>query len=221
MVTQTIANGSTLSGVVNWRAVYDKNGDKVEDDPGSIQFLVDGKEVLSEINPPFGDTVGFWASTTVSNGPHTFQVRALNDSGTLLATNTVTATVNNRTSPPPPPPPSSTGAVTQTIANGSTLSDVVNWRAVYDKNGDKVEDDPGSIAVPRRRQGQVLSEESTRRLATPSAIWASTTVSNGSHTFEVRALNDSGTLLATNTVTATVNNQTHRRHRRRRVRRVR
>ena len=30
--------------------VYDKNGDKVEDDPGSIQFLVDGKLVLTEIN---------------------------------------------------------------------------------------------------------------------------------------------------------------------------
>ena len=70
-------------------------------------------------------------------------MRALNDTGTLLATNTITATVNNHT--PPPPPPSSTGAVTQTIANGSTISSLDNWRAVYDANGDGVEDDPGSI----------------------------------------------------------------------------
>ena len=42
-----------------------------------------------------------------------------------------------------PPPPSSTGSVTQTIANGTTITNLVNWRAVYDKNGDKVEDDPG------------------------------------------------------------------------------
>ena len=55
-VRQTIANGSTVANLVNWRAVYDKNGDGTEDDPGSIQFLVDGNQVLSEINPPFGDT---------------------------------------------------------------------------------------------------------------------------------------------------------------------
>ena len=68
----------------------------VEDDPGTIEFLVDGKQVLTEINPPFGDSFAD-GSITVSNGQHTFQVRALNDSGTLLATNTVTATVNNQT----------------------------------------------------------------------------------------------------------------------------
>ena len=67
-----------------------------EDDPGSIQFLVDGKQVLSEINAPFGDTFAI-GSITVGNGQHTFQVRALNDSGTLLATNTVTATIATAT----------------------------------------------------------------------------------------------------------------------------
>ena len=53
---------------MNWHAVYDANGDKVEDDPGSVQFLVDGTQVLSELNPPFGDTAGFWASTSVKDG---------------------------------------------------------------------------------------------------------------------------------------------------------
>ena len=200
-MTQTIANGSTVANLVNWRAVYDKNGDGTEDDPGSIQFLVDGNQVLSEINPPFGDTFAN-GTITVSNGQHTFQVRALNDSGTLLATNTITATIGTGT--PPPPPPSSTGAVTQTIANGSTVANLVNWRAVYDKNGDGTEDDPGSIQF-LVDGNQVLSEINPPFGDTFAN--GTITVSNGQHTFQVRALNDTSTLLATNTVTATVNNQ--------------
>ena len=75
-MTQTIANGATLSGAVNWRAVYDRNGDGSEDDPGKIEFRVDGNLVLTERLIPFGDTPGFWASTSVPDGQHTFQVRA-------------------------------------------------------------------------------------------------------------------------------------------------
>ena len=73
-------------------------------------------------------------------------MRAVNGSGTVLAKNTVTATVANTTTPPPP---SSTGSITQTIANGATVKGVVNWRAVYDGNGDKVEDDPGTVELRR------------------------------------------------------------------------
>ena len=203
-VTQTIANGATVASLVNWRAVYDRNGDGTEDDPGSIQFLVDGNQVLSEINPPFGDTFANGTITT-SNGQHTFQVRALNDSGTLLATNTVTATIGSGTPPPPPPPPSSTGAVTQTIANGATVASLVNWRAVYDRNGDGTEDDPGSIQF-LVDGNQVLSEINPPFGDTFAN--GTITTSNGQHTFQVRALNDSGTLLATNTVTATIGSGT-------------
>ena len=197
-VTQTIVNGSTVSGVANWRAVYDKNGDKVEDDPGSMQFVVDGKVVLTEINTPFGDTDGFWASTSVANGAHTFEVRAVNDSGTVIAKNTVTATVSNGAQPAP------SSAVTQTIVNGSTVSGVANWRAVYDKNGDKVEDDPGSMQFVV--DGKVVLTEINTPFGDTDGFWASTSVANGAHTFEVRAVNDSGTVIAKNTVTATVSN---------------
>ena len=145
-------------------------------------------------------------------------MRALNESGTLLAKNTVTATVANQTSPPPPPPSGSTGVVTQTIAGGATLSGVVNWRAVYDENGDKVEDDPGSMRVLVDGNGR--PDRGVDPFGDTAGFWASTSVSNGPHTFEVRALNESGTLLAKNTVTATVTNRPHHRHRRRRVRRV-
>ena len=204
-VTQTIANGATLTNLNNWRAVYDANGDGKEDDPGSIQFLIDGTQVLSEINAPFGDTFANGTITT-SNGQHTFQVRALNDTGTLLASNTITATITTTTPPPPPPPPpSSTGKVTQTIANGATLTNLNNWRAVYDANGDGKEDDPGSI--------QFLID-GTQVLSEINAPFGDTfangtiTTSNGQHTFQVRALNDTGTLLASNTITATITSQT-------------
>ena len=95
-MTQTIAGGATLSGVVNWRAVYDENGDKVEDDPGSIAFLVDGTGRPDRGGLPFGDNSGFWASTSVSDGSHTFEVRAVNGTAPI-AKNTVTATVANTT----------------------------------------------------------------------------------------------------------------------------
>ncbi len=201
-VTQTIANGSTIAGIVNWRAVYDQNGDGSEDDPGKIEFLIDSKLVLSEQLIPFGDSFAD-GSYTVGNGQHTFQVRALSDSGTLLASNTVTATVATQTTPPPPP--SSTGSVTQTIANGSTIAGIVNWRAVYDQNGDGSEDDPGKIEFLIDSK-LVLSEQLIP--FGDSFADGSYTVGNGQHTFQVRALSDSGTLLASNTVTATVATQT-------------
>jgi chitodextrinase len=95
-VTQTIASGATLANVVGWRAVYDANGDNVEDDPGQMQFLVDGQVVLSEDLIPFGDSFAE-GSITVPNGTHSFEVRALNDNGALLAKTTATATIATTT----------------------------------------------------------------------------------------------------------------------------
>ncbi len=34
-----------MTGVVSWYAVYDGNGDKVEDDPGKVELRVDGNLV--------------------------------------------------------------------------------------------------------------------------------------------------------------------------------
>ena len=202
-MTQTIANGATLKGVVNWRAVYDANGDKVEDDPGSIQFFVDGKEVLSPRSTRRSATpTASGPRHRSSDGSHTFEVRAVNGAGTVIAKNTVTATVANTT----PPPPSSTGSVTQTIANGATLKGVVNWRAVYDANGDKVEDDPGSVQF--LVDGKQVLSEINPPFGDTDGFWSSTSVKDGSHTFEVRAVNGAGTVIAKNTVTATVANTT-------------
>lgn len=97
-ITQTIVNGSIIANITGWRAVYDANNDGVEDDPGSVRFLIDGTQVLSEINAPFGDTFATGSpSTTV--GQHSFRVDAINGSNVVVATNTVTATVGS--TPPP------------------------------------------------------------------------------------------------------------------------
>ena len=85
---------------MSWYAVYDANGDKVEDDPGSVEWRIDGNLVRTEVDVPFGDDASFWPSTSVANGTHTFEVRAVNGAGTVLAKNTVTATVANTTTPP-------------------------------------------------------------------------------------------------------------------------
>jgi chitodextrinase len=129
VVTQTIANGSTIPDDVNWRAVYDGNGDGREDDPGRIEFRVDGNLVLSEELIPFGDSFAD-GSIPVSNGQHTFQVRAITDTGTLLATNAVNATV--ATNPPagdttPPSTPSSVRVV-----SASAASVTIAWNASTD-----------------------------------------------------------------------------------------
>ena len=93
--------------------------------------------MLSEINPPFGDTAGFWTSTTVNDGQHTFQVRALNDAGTVLATNTITATVANKTHrrrrPVTPSAPSPPGNLRVDVGNRDERR--VAWNAATDNVG--------------------------------------------------------------------------------------
>ena len=75
------------------------------------------------------------ASITVSNGQHTFQVRALNDTGTLLATNTVTATVANQTPPPPRTRPLRRSPATCASPSATATSVTIAWNAATDNVG--------------------------------------------------------------------------------------
>ena len=111
----------------------------------------------SETTGTTGDFTGLKCGTT-----YTLGVDA-KDAGGLRS---AVASLSTATSPCSPPPPSSTGAVTQTIANGSTVSSLANWRAVYDANGDGIEDDPGSIQF--LSTATRCSPRSTRPSATPS-----------------------------------------------------
>jgi hypothetical protein len=103
-ITQTIKEGVTLSGVVDWRAVYDAGDDGTEDDPGSVKFYVDGSLVRTELDIPFGSEPGsgFWDSSVTPNGTHTFKVEAVDLNGEVLVSNSVVATVNNVIVVPPP-----------------------------------------------------------------------------------------------------------------------
>lgn len=122
-ITQTIANGSTVNDITGWRAAYDADGNGTEDDPGKVEFYIDGVLVLTEINAPFGDTFAAGAPSTAA-GQHAFEVRALIDSGTLLASNRVVATVSAAPpSPPPPPPPGGYPNASNTgVPPGTTLT---------------------------------------------------------------------------------------------------
>ena len=173
-ITQTIANGATVKGVVNWYAVYDGNGDKVEDDPGGSSGVLTATS-SDRGRVPFGDDASFWASTSVANGTHTFEVRAVNGSGTVLAKNTVTATVANTTTTPPPP--SSTGSITQTIANGATVKGVVNWRARLRRQRRQGRGRPGKVEW--RVDGNLVRTEVDSRSVTTPASGPSTSVANG------------------------------------------
>ena len=78
-VTQTIVNGATLSTSSTGAPSTTKTATRSRTTPARSQFLVDGKQVLSEINPPFGDTSPTWLHHRQQRPTH-FQVRALNDS---------------------------------------------------------------------------------------------------------------------------------------------
>jgi hypothetical protein len=70
-VTQTIAAGQTLKGVVSWRATV---SGITTSNVAEVDFVVDGAVVLTEFWSPYGDTPGFLSTTTLANGTHTFAV---------------------------------------------------------------------------------------------------------------------------------------------------
>ena len=99
--------------------------------------MSDGNLVRTEVDVPFGDDASFWPSTSVANGSHTFEVRAVNGSGTVLAKNTITATVANTTTPPPPTgdqvAPSKPGNLKVTSASATNVG--VAWSPATDNVG--------------------------------------------------------------------------------------
>jgi hypothetical protein len=125
----SISNGQTLTGNVSWTAgVSGLSTSSVS----RVDFSIDGTLKWTEQLSPyvFNGDGGTLATTTLSNGSHTFSVKVTTTSGTS-STTSATATVSNGSTPPPPPPPAPTGSapantapptISGTTQVGQTLS---------------------------------------------------------------------------------------------------
>ena len=132
---------------------------------------------------------------------HTFEVRAVNGSGTVIAKNTVTATVANTTT--------AAEFDGRDHADDRERCDVEGCRELacgVRRQRRQGRGRSGLGPVRRRRHGRV--DRAGHPFGDNAGFWASTSVKDGTHTFEVRAVNGSGTVIAKNTVTATVANTT-------------
>lgn len=111
-VTQSIANGSTISGTVTWQAFVSGITPVT-----SVLFIVDALGVGSDSSSPYSYSLD---TTTLSNGIHTFKVRPSDSSGTTYYS-TVTATVDNAVGALPSnttaPSVSGTGVYAATFSN--------------------------------------------------------------------------------------------------------
>jgi Big-like domain-containing protein len=101
-LANSIANGATISGAVQWTAAATGFGIV------RVDFSIDGTKRWTEQQAPYqfnGDPSGLLDTTTLANGSHTLLAVAFNSNSVELARASSTVTVSNTTSSPPPPPP--------------------------------------------------------------------------------------------------------------------
>lgn len=101
-VSQSISNGSTLSGPVTWTGTV--TGGAVN----RVEFSVDGALHTTDTTSPYSAALD---TTLLANGQHTFAVTAYNSADSAF-TSSVTATVSNQAQPP--------SILTQTLPNGNS-----------------------------------------------------------------------------------------------------
>ena len=99
-VTQSLPNWSSLNGTVPWTAT--PTGISTTD-VAKVDFLVDSQLVLTDTTSGYGDVAGFFDTTKIANGAHTFMARAVAKDGRTVTTQT-TMSVSNTTSTPTPTP---------------------------------------------------------------------------------------------------------------------
>jgi parallel beta-helix repeat protein len=136
-VQQTIADGSSLSASIHWRATTSAATDHVD-------FLVDGNILHTEKFAPYGspcDTC-LYDTSTLANGTHVFTVKAYATSGPV-ATMSSTVSVTNVSPPVNLTAPSVSGDArrgskltgsTGTWSGGAMLAYSYNWLRC-DRNG--------------------------------------------------------------------------------------
>ena len=83
VVSQTVVDGSTVGGVVDWRA-------HTIGPIARLQFVVDGTVLATATQEPWSTS---WDTTAVSAGVHVLSVRALAKDGRVAASATVSLTV--------------------------------------------------------------------------------------------------------------------------------
>jgi hypothetical protein len=98
LVSQSIADGSTLSGSVLWEV--GTSGVKVS----RVEFVIDGVSNWTDTKAPFVYGSGVLDTTRLSNGPHTLTATAY-AKGSKPASATVKVTVSNAPAPTPAPEP--------------------------------------------------------------------------------------------------------------------
>ena len=97
-VSQSLPTWASLFGTIPWSATPSGiSGSAV----AKVDFLVDSHVILSDATAPYGDVSGFFDTTKVANGTHTFSVQATATDG-QTATTTATESVLNSTATPQP-----------------------------------------------------------------------------------------------------------------------
>ena len=184
-VTQSIADGSTISGQVPWTATPSAPA-------WGVSFFIDGVQVDSDGASPYsyGESIGGRLDTgTLSNGTHVFRVDAFLKSGTTISSQ-VSATVSNSVT---------AATVTQSIADGSTVSGQLSWTAT-----------PSGPAwgISFSIDGVLVDSDGTAPFSYGESIGGhldTTGIPNGTHVFRVDALLKDGTTVSSQ-VSATVSN---------------
>lgn len=196
-LTSSIANGAVLSGSVAW--IVSTTGTGI----ARVDFFVDGTKKWSEGYAPYyfnGDPNGKLDTTTLSNSTHTLLAIAYGSSGNELGRVSVGVTVNNAA---PTPTPSPTVTLTNSVANGSTLSGSVTWLANASGFG-IVRVDFLVDGVKRWTEQQAPYQYN----GDPSGVLDTTTLVNGTHTLVAIAYDSNSVELARATSSVTVSNGT-------------
>lgn len=176
------ANGAVVSGTVNLTGTASDNVG-VE----KMQFLADGAYLGYDTTAPYTKQ---WDSTTVPDGVYVLAVRAVDTAGNTSGWRSVTVTVMN--SPDVTPPTVNLSAP----ADGATVSGVVQITATA---SDDVAVDKVRFWIDGAYVGYDWSAPYTK-------TWSTNSVSNGTHTIRVQAVDKAGNLSAPVTITVTVSN---------------
>jgi len=190
-VFESPSNGSALSGNV----IIAVNASDANFYISSVEVFQDNS-LLVKFGPKFtpGAWTYQWNTWLTSDGTHTLTAKAY-DSLHNVGITSITVNVFNGNSDAIPP----TGSITSPLS-GSTISGEVTLAA-------SASDNTGGSGVKRvefyRDSGVLIGPSSTSPYR---ALWNTTTVSNGAHSFYVRVFDNANNVFTSTSITATVNN---------------